>query len=135
MSRDNSVGIEMGYGLAGRGSIPGSVKYFYHLHTVQTGFGARPASYPMGTGDSFPGGKAAGHLKLTSHLYASGKIAPVSTRGRMEPRTGIAAVEKRKISCLCRESMFTISCYMFNLIVTLINLIICGKVYTSVMLQ
>jgi hypothetical protein len=25
---------------------------------VQTGFGAHPASYPMGTGDSFPGGKA-----------------------------------------------------------------------------
>jgi hypothetical protein len=25
---------------------------------VQTGSGAHPASYPMGTGDSFPGGKA-----------------------------------------------------------------------------
>jgi hypothetical protein len=27
---------------------------------VQTGTGAHPASYPMGTGGSFPGGKAAG---------------------------------------------------------------------------
>jgi hypothetical protein len=28
--------------------------------TVQTGSGAHPASYPMGTGSSFPGGKAVG---------------------------------------------------------------------------
>jgi hypothetical protein len=30
------------------------------LHVVQTGSGAHPASYLMGTGGSFPGGKAAG---------------------------------------------------------------------------
>jgi hypothetical protein len=29
-------------------------------HRVQTGSGAHPASYPMVTGSSFPGGKAAG---------------------------------------------------------------------------
>jgi hypothetical protein len=29
-------------------------------HRVQTGSGAHPASYPMGTGDSLPGGKEAG---------------------------------------------------------------------------
>jgi hypothetical protein len=29
------------------------------LHVVQTGSGAHPASYPMGTGGSFGGGKAA----------------------------------------------------------------------------
>jgi len=29
-------------------------------HDVQTGFGAHPASYPMGTRASFLGGKAAG---------------------------------------------------------------------------
>jgi hypothetical protein len=33
---------------------------FYLLNVVQTGSGAHPASYPMGTGSSFPGGKAAG---------------------------------------------------------------------------
>jgi hypothetical protein len=33
---------------------------FYPHHSVQTGSGAHPASYPMGTrGSSFPGGKAA----------------------------------------------------------------------------
>jgi hypothetical protein len=32
---------------------------FSLLHVVQTGSGAHPASYPMGTGSSFPGGKAA----------------------------------------------------------------------------
>jgi hypothetical protein len=30
------------------------------FHVVQTGSGVHPTSYPMGTGDSFPGGKAAG---------------------------------------------------------------------------
>jgi hypothetical protein len=30
------------------------------LHVVQTGSGAHPTSYPIGTGFSFPGGKAAG---------------------------------------------------------------------------
>jgi hypothetical protein len=29
------------------------------LHSVQTDSGALPASYPMGTGDSSPGGNAA----------------------------------------------------------------------------
>jgi hypothetical protein len=32
---------------------------FSLLHSVQTGSEAHPASYPMGTGGSFPGGKAA----------------------------------------------------------------------------
>jgi hypothetical protein len=35
-------------------------QYFSLLHSVQTGSGAHPASYPMGTGCSFPGGKATG---------------------------------------------------------------------------
>jgi hypothetical protein len=35
----------------------GRVKNFLH---VQTGSDARPASYPMGTGGSVPGSKAAG---------------------------------------------------------------------------
>jgi hypothetical protein len=33
---------------------------FSPLHDVQTGSGAQPASYPVSTGSSFPGGKAAG---------------------------------------------------------------------------
>jgi hypothetical protein len=32
----------------------------FFLHVVQTGSGFHPTSYPMGTGGSFPGGKAAG---------------------------------------------------------------------------
>jgi hypothetical protein len=35
-------------------------QYFSLLHSVQTGFGVHPTSYPMGTGGSFPRGKAAG---------------------------------------------------------------------------
>jgi hypothetical protein len=33
---------------------------FSFLHVVQIGSGVHPTSYPMGTGGSFPGGKAAG---------------------------------------------------------------------------
>jgi hypothetical protein len=41
------------------GSIPDSAKFF-SPHSAQNCSGAHPASYPMGTGDDFPGGKAAG---------------------------------------------------------------------------
>jgi hypothetical protein len=58
-SWDSSVGIATRYGLGGPGSIP-AVQDFSLLHSVQTGSGAHPASYPMGTGGSFPGGKAVG---------------------------------------------------------------------------
>jgi hypothetical protein len=47
--RDSSVGIATGYGPDGRGSISGRGKRFSLLHCVQTGSGAYPASYPMGT--------------------------------------------------------------------------------------
>jgi hypothetical protein len=56
--RDSSVGIAVGYGLDDRGSrvrfSAGSGNSSLH----QYGSGARPASYPMGTSGSFPGGKA-----------------------------------------------------------------------------
>jgi hypothetical protein len=32
---------------------------FSLLHVIQTGSGVYPTTYPMGTGGSFPGGKAA----------------------------------------------------------------------------
>jgi hypothetical protein len=35
-------------------------KEFSLLQIVQTGFEVHPTSYPMDTGSSFPGGKAAG---------------------------------------------------------------------------
>jgi hypothetical protein len=50
-SRDSSVGIATGYGLDDQ--VVG------FLHVVQTGSGVHPGSYPMGTGSSFPGAKAA----------------------------------------------------------------------------
>jgi hypothetical protein len=61
-SRDSSVGIALGYELDGRGSrvrFPVGVANFSLHHRVQTGSGAHPASYPMGTRCSFPGCKAA----------------------------------------------------------------------------
>jgi hypothetical protein len=55
------VGIATGYGLDDRGAVvrvPGWVKII--LYIVQTGSGIHTVSYPMGTGDYFPGSKAAG---------------------------------------------------------------------------
>jgi hypothetical protein len=61
-SRDNSVGIATRLQrMDGHGSIPGRGKIFFSLlHSVQTCYGAHPASYPMGTGGFFLGCKAAG---------------------------------------------------------------------------
>jgi hypothetical protein len=62
-SCDNSVGIALGYGLDNRGSrvrFPAGAGNFSLHHRVQTGSGAYPASYPLGTMGSFPGGKAVG---------------------------------------------------------------------------
>jgi hypothetical protein len=61
-SRDSSVGIVLGYGLDDRGSrvrFPAGAGNFYLHHRVQNGYGAHPASYPIGSRGSFPGGKAA----------------------------------------------------------------------------
>jgi hypothetical protein len=63
LSCDNSVGIVLGYGLDDRGSMvrfPASAGNFSLHHRVQNDSGARPASNPMGTRGSFPGGKVAG---------------------------------------------------------------------------
>jgi hypothetical protein len=57
-NRDRSVGLATDYGLDGPVSIIGSAK-FSLLHSIQTDFGAHPASYPIGTGDCFLGGKVA----------------------------------------------------------------------------
>jgi hypothetical protein len=62
-SRDSSVGIALDCGLDDQDSrvrFPAGAGNFSLHHCVQNGSGAHPASYPMGTRDSFPGGKAAG---------------------------------------------------------------------------
>jgi hypothetical protein len=61
LNRDRTVGIATGHGLDNQGfgvRVPVGQE-FSLLHVVQTGSEANPASYPMGTGGSFPGGKAA----------------------------------------------------------------------------
>jgi hypothetical protein len=57
------LGIATGYGLDDRMigvRFPAEAGNFSPRHRVQTASGAHPASYPMGAGGSFPGGKAAG---------------------------------------------------------------------------
>jgi hypothetical protein len=59
-SRDNSVGIALGYRLDGRGSrdrFPARAGNFSLHYYVQNGSGDHPAPYPLGTRGSFPGGK------------------------------------------------------------------------------
>jgi hypothetical protein len=57
----SSVSIVSGYGLDDRAikvRSPAGAKDFSSSLCVQTGSGAHPASYTMGTGGPFPGGKA-----------------------------------------------------------------------------
>jgi hypothetical protein len=61
-----------GYGLddwVSRDRFPAGAGNFSLHYRVQNGSGAHLASYPMGTKGSFPGGKAAGSVKLTTHLH------------------------------------------------------------------
>jgi hypothetical protein len=61
--RDISVGIALGYGLDDWGSrvlFPAGAGNFSLYHRLQNGFGAHPASCPMGARGSFLGSKAAG---------------------------------------------------------------------------
>jgi hypothetical protein len=61
-SRDSAVSKATSYWLEDRGSEFESRRFkkCSLLHVVQIGSGVHPTSYPMGTGGSFPGGKAVG---------------------------------------------------------------------------
>jgi hypothetical protein len=60
LSLGSTVDIATAYGLDDRGvGVRVPVGSEFSLHIVQTGSGAHPASNPMGTGSTFPGGKAA----------------------------------------------------------------------------
>jgi hypothetical protein len=57
------VKSELRLGLHGRGArvrFPAGAENFCLYHRVRNGSGAHPASYPMITRGSFPGGKAVG---------------------------------------------------------------------------
>jgi hypothetical protein len=67
-------GIATGYGLDDRGvgvRVPVGLRIFTH-HVVQTGSGVHPTSYPMGTGDSFPGVKRPG--READHTPTSAEV-------------------------------------------------------------
>jgi hypothetical protein len=78
-SWDSSVGIATGYG----GLIPVRCKLLSLLHSIQTGSGPHPASYPMGAGALFPGakhpGREADHFSPSSaEVKKGGAIPPLS---------------------------------------------------------
>jgi hypothetical protein len=62
MRRDNAIGVVTAMGWRTKGSEfeSPSGQEFSLLYVVQAGSGANPASYPMGTAGSFPGGNVAG---------------------------------------------------------------------------
>jgi hypothetical protein len=64
MEKETSVkGLDYSHSLNFKGSrvrFPAGAGKFSLHHCVQTGSGAHPASCPVGTRGSFPGGKAAG---------------------------------------------------------------------------
>jgi hypothetical protein len=49
--------------------FPAEAGNFSLLHRIHTGSGAHSASYPMGTGGSFPGDKSAEGVKLTTYFH------------------------------------------------------------------
>jgi hypothetical protein len=67
VSRGSSVRTVSDYGLDCQGSIPERGRGFASNLCIQTGSGAHPASYTMGTGGSFPVVKRSRGLMLTIH--------------------------------------------------------------------
>jgi hypothetical protein len=64
------AGIALGYGLDDRGvRVPVRAGNFSLHHRVQNCSWTHPASYPMGTTDSFPKAILAEGVKLTTHLH------------------------------------------------------------------
>jgi hypothetical protein len=51
--------------------VPVGARDFSQLHCVQTGYGAHTASYPIGTGVSFPGVMRPGREAVHSRPYSA----------------------------------------------------------------
>jgi hypothetical protein len=65
-----------------------AVQDFSPLHSVQTDSGAHPASYPMRTADSFPGGKEAGGCEADQ---SPPSIAQIKKGGAIPPLPHISS--------------------------------------------
>jgi hypothetical protein len=98
----NSVGISTSYGLDGPGIESRWGSRF--SAPVQTGPGAHPVSYAMGTG-SFPGIKSGRGLTLTPHPL----LVPWSRNGRAIPLLPLWAL--RPVQCL---SACTVELYLYS---------------------
>jgi hypothetical protein len=84
---DKTIGLQpwwLWYWLDDRGSIAGKrcEAFFFSSSLVQTVSVTHSASCPMETRGSFPGGKAAGRSKLTSHFHP---VATFIMRGAILP--------------------------------------------------
>jgi len=67
--------------LDNQGSIPGRGWDFSLHHHIQTGSRAHPASYPMGTRVSFPGGKVARACAKVTNVGSYTSTPPIYLNG------------------------------------------------------
>jgi hypothetical protein len=79
-SRDSSVGIATGWTVGAQ--FPARERDYSLLHSVQTGSGVHPASYPMDTGALYPGVKPPVHeadhsLPFVAEVENGGAIPPL----------------------------------------------------------
>ena len=99
----NIVGIATGYGLDDPGSNSGQARF---SAPVQTGPGAHPASYMMGTG-SFPGVKSGRGVTLTPHPL----LVLWSLKGRAIPLLPLWAIRPVQSLSACTRVHFTFFLY------------------------
>jgi hypothetical protein len=62
-----------------RDSIPGGARGFYFVLSVNTGSGAHPTSYPVGTKGYFSQGYSGGNVKLNTNLNVMSKLTLCGT--------------------------------------------------------
>jgi hypothetical protein len=81
-SQDNAVDFAMGWTavILPRARARQRARYFSLLPTVQTGFGAHPASYTTGTRGSFPGCEADHSPSSSAKVKNGGAISPLPHR-------------------------------------------------------
>jgi hypothetical protein len=92
---------------------PTEAEDFSSILCVQTGSGANPASYPMGTGGPFPGGKAqpGRDADLSPHLVKQkkSKAVPLHAMEAREGRGGIAPTHSYLVPRLRMSRSYTSS--------------------------
>jgi hypothetical protein len=92
-SRGSSVSTVSDYGLDGRGRSPTEAEDFSSSLCVQTGSGAHPASYTMGTGGCYPRVKHGRGVMLTTHPLLSPRLRKCRSYTSSHPKAPLWSVK------------------------------------------